>query len=96
MIKPVSPNEITPLIPDFVINVVNRLLQKKWNGTSAIILQETIINEIINDQPNISREEIFDNGWLNFEDIYRKVGWDVEYDKPGYCESYKAYFKFTK
>jgi len=96
MIKPISPNEITPLIPDFVINVVNRLLQKKWNGTSAIILQETIINEIINDQPNISREEIFDNGWLNFEDIYRKVGWDVEYDKPGYCESYKAYFKFTK
>ena len=35
-------------------------------------------------------------GWLDVEGIYRKAGWDVEYDSPGYCEDYPATFKFRK
>lgn len=33
--------------------------------------------------------------WLNFEGAYRRAGWKVEFDKPGYNESYPATFKFT-
>ena len=26
----------------------------------------------------------------------REAGWDVVYDKPGYCEDYKAFFIFKE
>ena len=42
------------------------------------------------------RQKIYDQGWLDFEPLYREVGWNVEYDKPAYYEHYDAYFKFTK
>lgn len=44
----------------------------------------------------IDRQEIFDNCWLDVEDIFEEVGWKVVYDKPGYNESYPANFEFTK
>lgn len=31
-----------------------------------------------------------DHGWLDLEDIYRDEGWTVEYDSPGYNETYEA------
>ena len=30
------------------------------------------------------------------EPLYREKGWNVEYDKPGYNEFYKARFIFKK
>ena len=41
-------------------------------------------------------EKVFKNKWLDVEEVYRKAGWKVEYDKPGYCEDYEAYFVFEK
>lgn len=35
-----------------------------------------------------------DMRWLNFEEAFRKNGWDVAYDGPGFNESYDAYFQF--
>lgn len=49
------------------------------------------------DRPfEITEEDLFKNHWLDVEDIYREVGWKVEYDKPGYNESYPATFKFLR
>jgi len=42
----------------------------------------------------LNRAEIFDKGWLNVEEVYRAAGWAVEYDKPGFNESYSATFTF--
>ena len=39
---------------------------------------------------------IFKCNWLDVEEIFRKAGWIVEYDKPGYNESYAATFNFRK
>jgi hypothetical protein len=39
---------------------------------------------------------IFDKHYLDVEDIYRGVGWIVEYDRPGYSEGYEPYFTFRK
>lgn len=99
MIKPITPDEIKHEIPDFIIEAVNTLLKKKWDGKKAIIEQNDILAIVSNndeDSDKPSRQTIFENNWLDFEDLYRKVGWKVEYDKPAYNESYDAYFKFTK
>jgi hypothetical protein len=39
---------------------------------------------------------MFNKHWFDIEDIYRKAGWAVEFDKPGYNESYESFFVFKK
>lgn len=100
-VKPISPKDIMDnletIIPSIVIESVNRLLKDKYRGTGSVsIKQDEIINEIIaNYGSRLSRQEIFDKKWLDFESLYRKNGWKVEYDKPAYNENYDAYFKFS-
>ncbi len=99
MIEPISPSDVKKFIPDFIIETVNKLIVEKWDGDKAIILQDDIMDIVSSDDPDIdkpSRVEVFAKGWLDFEPIYREKGWDVEYDKPGYNEFYKAYFIFKK
>lgn len=50
--------------------------------------------ELIQFELGLSRQEIFDNRLLDVEDVFRSQGWKVEYDKPGYNESYPATFTF--
>ena len=56
-------------------------------------MQDDLVEEIA-DVMCISRRGIFDLGYLDIEDLYTK--WNVEYDKPGYNESYQAYFIFSR
>ena len=67
-------------------------LLSRW---SIRILQDDIIKGIMG-RSNYSRNEIFDNHLLDFEDVYRDQGWSVMYDGPAYCESYDPYFLFKK
>lgn len=97
MVEPISPSDVKKFIPDFIIETVNKLIVEKWDGDEAVILQDDIMdivssNDPDNDKP--SRQEVFDKGWLDFEPLYRERGWSVEYDKPGFNESYKAKFIF--
>lgn len=99
-IKPISPYEINTVvgnhIPDFVINVVNNLIGKHWNGRSATIKQKEIKEEILKVLPEEYKEEdIYGKKWMDFEQLYVKEGWKVVYDKPAYNESYDATFEFT-
>lgn len=97
-IKPISPKEVTHTIPDFIIEAVNDLINEKWDGKEAVIYQDEILERVSSDEHDSdkpSRQTIFDNNWLDFEDLYRKQGWKVIYDKPAYYENYKAFFKFT-
>lgn len=99
MVEPISPNDVKKVIPDFVIEAVNQLIKEKWDGKMAIILQDDIMDIISSDDPEDdkpSRQKVFDKGWLDFENLYREKGWNVEYDKPGYNEFYKACFIFKK
>ena len=95
--KPISPNDVVaPEIPDFVIDIVNRLIRQNYQSRRkcSIIEQREIVKEI-KALINIYGLE-FNIKWLDFEELYRNAGWNVEYDKPGYNESYEATFKFTK
>lgn len=95
--KPISPDDVVaPEIPDFVIDIVNRLIRQNYQSRRkcSVIEQREIVKEI-KALINIYGLE-FDIKWLDFEELYRNVGWDVKYDAPGYNESYEATFKFTK
>lgn len=98
-IKPVSPTDIVKnlefIIPPVVIEAVNNLLIKKFRGDGRVILlQKDIVAEIKRLDSTMTSEALFENHWMDFEDVYRKNGWKVTYDKPAYCESYEANFTF--
>jgi hypothetical protein len=82
------------MIPDVVIKTINELIVKNWNGDSAFVGQRSIEKEL--SAAGLKRSDIFDNKWLNIEDIYRGAGWEVFYDKPGYNESYEPRFGFRE
>lgn len=95
--KPISPNDVVvPEIPDFVIEIVNGLIVQNYQdrGKRSVIKQSELI-KIINAHIE-DKDMCFDIKWLDFEELYRNVGWNVKYDAPGYNESYEATFKFTK
>lgn len=104
IIRPIKPSEIldrkAETIPDEMIQAVNELIAKNWNGISATFRQDDLLARYFelakkeNDRAN--QEYLFDNHMLDFEDLYKKEGWSVNYDKPGYNESYEPTFKFKR
>ena len=98
-IKPLSKEEVKreKTIPDIIIKTVNKLLIKNYCNGKAIIMQSEIVDMVSGDSGDpdgISRTDIYDNNYLDFEDVYRAIGWKVTYDKPEYCESYEPRFIF--
>lgn len=93
MSKPLSPSEAFDLkqkvIPDKVIDIINEMILENFNGGVAILQQAELSRRI---KAGLGD---FHQRWLDFEDVYRKQGWKVTYDKPGYNETYPAVFRFT-
>ena len=99
MTKPIKPSEVSKTreasIPDEIIEIFNELITKDWDGDSATVNQNTAV-ALASKKLNMSRQDIFDKHYMDVEGIFRKAGWVVEYDKPGYNETYDATFKFSK
>lgn len=101
MSKPLSPDEIGTFaanaFPEYVFEAVNTLLARNTNGK---LYQNKVIEEIIDQASlkgvDLDRSDIFNKGYLDFEEAYRAVGWKVTYDKPAYCESYEPHFIFKR
>lgn len=95
-VKPISPQEASQdklnQIPDTVIEAFNELLSGTPIGGETTIYQNEILDILT--KKGLDRATIFSKGWLDVEEIYRKAGWIVEYDKPGYNETYEAHFTF--
>lgn len=84
-------------IPEEVFAAFNELIIQKINVSGqATFQQNEVVALILKKMPNISRTEIYKNGWLDVEVSYINSGWKVSYDKPGYNESYPATFTFEK
>ena len=96
---PISPKDVIKAkqrdIPEFVFEVINQLIVENIDGNEAKVRQDEIVNRLVVNH-DVERSDIFKKGWLNIEDIYRKAGWKVTYDKAGYCETYSSFFLFTK
>lgn len=93
---PISPEGLALYkseIPEKVFEIVNTLLARSWDGRRAMVRQEDIVVRLCKDL-HIERQDVFDRHLLDFEELYRRVGWIVEYDKPGYNEDGEAWFTF--
>lgn len=98
-IKPIKPSEVVEEkqanLPDEVIDCFNKLIAKNMSGNSSIIKQCDIVSAICKAM-NIDSYVVYKEQYLDVEDIYRKQGWKVIYDKPAYCETYEPTFTFSK
>lgn len=98
-IKPLTPAEVAyktaNAIPDFVISVVNDLLVKKYRAGVATLYQQEVVDQLRATRAGLTKEEIYDNGYLDFEPIFSKQGWSVGYHKPGWDEDFEPYWIFV-
>jgi hypothetical protein len=95
MTKPINPNDVIKIVPDQVIASFNELIQESWTGHKATVFQDEAVARI-QSKMDCPRATIFAKGWLDVESLFRKEGWTVKFDKPAYCETYKAFFVFSK
>jgi len=104
---PIRPDQVvekkTAQIPEFVFDAFNECIAKNRTGSSAQFTQDEVVSEILTRMPLHrdwgTRQEIYNNHWLDVEEAYRAVGWTVDrtvvYDKPGFCETDSANFTFS-
>ena len=99
MINPIKPSDVVSAkiatMPEFVIESFNFLIAKNFDGSSSRVIQDDVVKLIEIAIECDGDEQEFDNHWLDIEPIYKQAGWEVVYDKPGYNESYRAYFVFN-
>ena len=99
-IKPISPKEVEQTIgkniPDTVIVAVNNLLRKTYKNGCAHFTQIELIKEIRSLDCKLTSAILFKNDWLDIEPVFEREGWIVDYDNPGFNETYEASFTFTK
>lgn len=101
MTDPIRPEEVAArklaALPDGVIDSFNELIAKAFDGQSAVVYQNDVIEAILANCCDVtSRQQVFDDHLLDVEPAYRAAGWDVAYDKPGWNETGRAYFTFTR
>lgn len=98
-VKPISPADVCAkkiaAFPDEVLEAFNELIVENFNLNLkySTVMQEDVVKRI--SAKLQGQYEVFNNGWLDVETLYQSQGWEVTYDKPAYCEDYKAYFKFS-
>ncbi len=100
-VKPISPQEARANqkagIPDFVIAAFNEMISNKiGNNKSVRIKQDDVANLALKNAPEgTTYQTLIDNHWLDVEPLFTEQGWKVEYDKPGFNETYAATFTFS-
>jgi len=99
MSGPIKPSEVagakTDSIPDAVFDVFNELIVREMGSYCATVDQNEVVR-LIATRIGCTQRAVYDNRWLDVEDSYRAAGWKVEYDRPGYNETYKPTFTFTR
>lgn len=100
-IIPITPNEVLEnriyKIHPSIIKIVNDILSQRFThkDSSVVIKQKEIVDKFQELHPDFSREKLYDEKHMDFEYEFRKFGWDVAYDRPGYNENYEAFYKFS-
>ncbi len=109
-VKPITPEEagIQKIreLPDFVITAFNEIIVKNLaNGRSHFKLKDVAehMRQVHSrgDYRLLMTNTAFDKQaqaehWYDVEPFFRASGWKVEYDGPGFNESYDATYTFTK
>ena len=102
-VGPISPKEaqerhLGSEIPGEVYAVFNRILSERF-AHSITIKQKEVVQKVIDEmrigEQDVTAQYIFDHHWLDIGPAYEKLGWLVMYYKPGYNESWEAYWIFS-
>lgn len=98
--RPITPAEVVGLkrssIPAAVFDGFNAMIASSWDGREATFSMKDAEEAILALDKSLKSDQLYDNGWMDVEPIYRREGWSVEFEKPGYCESGEAMFTFKK
>jgi len=75
------------------------IIENLNNGYASFKQEEVIkryfkIKKIKNTNP--ARAKLYNTNQFDFEYVFKEVGWIVDYDKPGFNETYDAFFIFKK
>lgn len=96
--KPIRPEDVVSHkqgdIPSVVIDVFNELIAENYQNGRAQVFQAHAVQRLV--AAGLDRDELFRRGWLDVEGIYRAADWFVDFDKPGYNETYDAFWVFRK
>lgn len=95
--RALTPAEVkaSPIAHPAMIEVVNELLRKYFDGHQAVIRQEEIKEMFIKRTPEYDSHRMFAEKLMDIEQFYRAAGWKVVYEKPGYNERGQAFFTFS-
>lgn len=100
-IQPITPKEIednlVDIFPEAVIQAFNELIRENYkvNGETTFTLN-TVKKTIKLIDPRANIDKLIEKGKLDVEPLYRKYGWDVDYNSPDRDESFDEYFSFRK
>lgn len=91
-------------LPEWVLDVTDKLLAKKWSGTSCTLyfddVKEALVNYMMSkmdySERRLCEAEIQRENYLDIEFHYRTVGFKVDVDVPHYSDNYKGHYKFYK
>lgn len=96
-VRPIAPDEVIYNIPDFVIEAVNQMIRNKYRGKSFSFTSKELIFLGQSTGATGSNKDWYNEKWMDFENLYRKMGWDVQYESAGYGDSdFDSYYTFTK
>jgi hypothetical protein len=99
--KPLSPKDVESAKTarqgnnKAVIEAANELIAQRWNGHDATFKLHELA-KLAREKLGWDARKQFEDGDLDIEPIFRKAGWSVDFDRPGYNETYEAHFIFTK
>lgn len=94
--KPITPQEALHSacpIPSQVIEVFNELINENLINGTARIEQDVAVNRIV-ERMDVDASTVMAKSWLNVEEVYRSVGWEVKYNKADWGESGPPTFLF--
>jgi hypothetical protein len=94
--KPITPKDIQDIndgIPDFVIDIMNAIIKEKFSRNGFTIYYGELQTPVMEYCKNNNIQ--YRSNWLDVENVYRKYGWYVHADSPGYNESYAGNWTFS-
>lgn len=98
--RPITPKEAMEeqphSIPPEVYDTVNEFIKLRSSDNPITITQNEVMAALLLRMPHVKRQQVWDSRWLDFEAAYKKAGWKVVYDKPGYDETYEAFWEFSR
>lgn len=93
---PITPKEAVKetIIPDVVFEAFNALILENLSGKSSRVFLDDVAKALVKKESGWN--EIFGEGKFTVMRAYRKAGWKVEYDDPGYDSYHNGHLVFSK